>query len=149
MSRARLTSNVSWKGFTLIEVLVVITLIALLATGATFAIGAVTRAKLRSSSMHVAAAARFAYGRAVVRGRTVRLALDLDGGTLAIEEAEGRVTLARPSDDEDEEGGEAIDPWAAARARIEGTFETHAARSPFGPVRGADDEPMARYSAQE
>jgi general secretion pathway protein H len=148
MSRLPVSPARRSSGFTLIELLVVIALIALLMTGVGMAFNAVTRAKLRSGSMRVAAAAHFAYGRAITRGRTVRLAFDLDSATMAIEEAEGRVTLIRP-DEDDDESGEAVDPWAAARARLEGTFEAMEARSPFNSISNAEGEPIRRYQAQE
>ena len=48
-----------------------------------------------SFAVRVVAGARFAYHRSVTRGRTVRMALDIDSHSLSFEEADGRVFLAR------------------------------------------------------
>ena len=87
------------------------------------------------------AAARFAYSRAVVRGTTVRLKFDIPGNTFSIEEAKRSVTLARL--DEKERAGDrgedgqvrsAVDPWAAAAARINTPDKPTLGSSPFMPL---------------
>ena len=81
-------------GFTLIEVILVVTIIAIVVTGATFGLGAITRTRLRSSSFKVMSAAKFAYSRAITQGTTTRLQFDLDQNTMAVEETETPVTLS-------------------------------------------------------
>src|SRR5688572_15113213 len=123
---ARRRSTRTQDGFTLIEMMIVVIIVALAATGASYAFGALERTQLRSGCMRLSAASRFAYNRAIARGTTVRLALDLDGETMTFEEAHGRITLTRGDDprrteiDEDGEGGDtsSVDPWEAARARL-------------------------------
>lgn len=138
------------EGMTLIEVMIVVIIIALAATGLSYSFGAVTRANLRSGAMTVAAASRFAYGRAISQGTTVRLVFNLAGeeSTISFEEAHGRVTLARLGDatrQELEEGEDvdAVDPWAAAQARLEDTLTPSFGASPFSAIPGR------RYQAQE
>ncbi|MEZ4326961.1 MAG: prepilin-type N-terminal cleavage/methylation domain-containing protein [Polyangiales bacterium] len=141
-------------GMTLIEVMIVVVIMALAAGGATIALNSVTRAKLRSACVRTVAGARFAYHRSVVRGRTVRMVLDIDSGSLSFEEADGRVFLARTDDDTrvelDETDGDlaAVDPWSAAQARLVDTFTPSFGRSPFGPISNEDGEALARYQPQ-
>lgn len=127
---------------TLIEILIVIIIIALAATGVTYSIGAITRANLRSACMTITAGARYAYNRSISQGTTVRLVFDLDSGQMSFEEAHGRVTLARLDDAtrehlEDGEDGTAVDPWAAAQARLADTLHPSFGASPFTPIEGA------------
>jgi general secretion pathway protein H len=99
MARART------RGFTLIEMMVVVILVALVTSGAALGIGSLDRAKLRSSCWTLAAAARFAYSRAVTQGTTVRIALDFEGRTMQVQETKGRVVLSK-----DDESGEGLPP---------------------------------------
>jgi general secretion pathway protein H len=133
---------------TLIEVIIVVILMALAATGITYSIGAITRANLRSAAMTVAAGSRYAYGRAIAQGTTVRLAFDLESGQMSFEEAHGRVVLARIDDAtrlelEDGEDQAAVDPWAAAQARLSDTLNPSFGASPFSAIPGR------RYEARE
>lgn len=132
---------------TLIEVLIVVVIVALAATGITYSIGAITRANLRSASMTVTAGSRYAYGRAIAQGTTVRLVFDLDNDQMSFEEAHGRVTLARTDDAtrerlEEGEDVDAVDPWAAAAARLSKTLTPSFGSSPFTAVPGR------RYAAR-
>lgn len=134
----------SRQGMTLIEMMIVVIIVALAAAGTSYALGALERTQLRSACMRISAAARFAYNRAIGQGTTVRLALDLDSDTMGFEEAHGRVTLTRGDDatreriDEDGEGGDtsAVDPWEAARARLESTLRPSFGASPFASIEG-------------
>ena len=95
-------------GFTLIEVILVVAIIAVIVTGATFGLGAVTRTRLRSASFHVMSAARFAYSRAITQGTTTRLHFDFEKNTMAVEESQTPVTLATDEQLESDQG-DAID----------------------------------------
>lgn len=135
------------RGFTLIEVILVITIIAVIVTGATFGIGAVTRTRLRSASFKVMSAARFAYSRAITQGTTTRLRFDFEKDTMAIEEADTPVTLA--TDEQlDSDTGDAIDPWDLARSRLEKPLETPMPTSPFRPIANQSGKVIERYTAQ-
>lgn len=139
------------EGMTLIEIMIVVLIIAVAATGLSYGFGALNRTNLRSACMRLTAASRFAYNRAISRGTTVRIALDFSAGTMAIEEGHGRITLARTTDarrqdiEEDAEDGDAsvaVDPWEAARARLADTLHPSFGASPFQPIQGR------RYEAQ-
>lgn len=131
---------------TLIEIIIVIIVIALAATGITYSLSALTRANLRSACMTVTAGARFAYNRAISQGHTVRLVFDFDNDQMSFEEAHGRVTLARLDDAtreelEDGEDGTAVDPWAAAQARLSDTLRPSFGASPFTAIPGRRYQP--------
>lgn len=137
---------------TLIEIMIVVLIMAIAATGMSYSFGALNRTQLRSACMSITAASRFAYNRAITRGMTVRIAFDFENDTMAIEEAHGRITLARTTDqrrldiEEDDENANsdaaAVDPWAAAQARLADTLHPSFGASPFQPIAGA------RYAAR-
>ena len=87
-------------GFTLIEIVVVILIIAVAMTGVALALGNTSRTSLRSSTWTLVSASRYAYSRAVTQGVTVRIVLDFDKRTIQLQETDGRVVLNR----EDETG---------------------------------------------
>ena len=138
---------------TLIEVMIVIVIVALAAGGLSFGFGALTRSRLRSSCTRMVAAARFAYSRAIVHGKTLRIAFALPGDSFSIQQAHGRVALAR-TDDPRREAGEpedtglarvAIDPWEAAKASLEETYKPSFGASPFGPLTNQAGQTLKRY----
>ena len=134
-------------GFTLIEVILVVAIIAVVVTGATFGLGAVTRTRLRSASFRVMSAARFAYNRAITQGTTTRLHFDFEKNTMAVEETDTPVTLA--TDEQlDSDAGDAIDPWDLARSRLEKPLEPPVPKSPFQPITNAYGKVLKRYTAQ-
>jgi general secretion pathway protein H len=102
------TKSRSAAGMTLIEMMVVTLIMALVMTGLSLGLGSLTRQRLRSSALSVAAAVRTAYGRAAATGHTVRLVIDLDSHSFWAEEAEGgRVLLSADDNDEPEDEDEA------------------------------------------
>lgn len=134
---------------TLVEIMIVIVVVALAVFGAMYGLNSITRASLRSGCLTFTAASRWAYSRAVSRGSTVRLVLDLDAETITFEEAHGRVTLARTDDARRldlEEDEAAVDPWEAARARLNDALRPNFGASPFAQVPGDrfQTRPLAR-----
>ena len=129
---------------TLIEVMIVVIIVALAATGKSYGLGALERTQLRSACMKVTAGARYAYNRSIARGTTVRLVFDLEQETMGFEEAHGRITLARATDPRREEIAEesngddiaGVDPWAAAQARLASTLRPSFGASPFEAIQG-------------
>lgn len=97
--RGKRRSRARRGGMTLIEIMIVIVLLAIVASGVTYSFNALNRTYLRSACMRITAAARYAYNRAVARNTTVRLVFDLDAGTMGFEESEIPVTLARLGDE--------------------------------------------------
>ncbi len=87
-------------GFTLIEIMVVILIIAGATAGIMLAFGNTSRTNLRSSTWTLVSASRYAYSRAVTQGLTVRIVLDFEKRTIQLQETDGRVVLNR----EDETG---------------------------------------------
>lgn len=144
------------EGVTLLEIMVVLVIIGIGASGLTLSLGALTRTSLKSAAGRLAAASRYAYNRALVQGTTTRLAFELGGNWFSIEEAHGKVTLARGDEaqaravESDEEGGEeapgAVDPWAAAQSRITNALQPTLGASPFGPITSPEGTALDRYS---
>jgi len=135
-------------GFTLIEVILVVAIIAVVVTGASFGVGALTRTRLRSASFKVMSAAQYAYNRSITHGTTTRLQFDFEKNTMAVEETETPVTIANYEQLESDTGG-AVDPWEIARARIEKPLERAPARiSTFSPITTLSGKPIKRYQPQ-
>lgn len=139
---------------TLIEMMIVIALIGLAASGVSYGFNALTRANLRSACSRVAGAVRFGYDRAVIQGKTVRLTFEIPGNTLALEETERDVTLAASEDPRRGEEGEgagaaAVDPWASAQQRMQEAFEPSFGASPFGPLTNTRGQVLEKYKKIE
>lgn len=135
------------RGFTLIEVILVVAIIGVVVTGATFGLGAVTRTRLRSASFRVMSAAQYAYNRAITQGTTTRLRFDFEKNTMAVEESATPVILAT-SDELEGDAGDAIDPWDLARSRLEEPLDPPKPRSPFQPISNSEGKVLKRYTAQ-
>src|SRR6185369_15389007 len=118
-------------------------------------LGLISRTSMKSACMRIIAASHFAYARSIARGTTMRVVVDVDQGTIAFEEARGRVELVHANDatrtaieDErrrDRDGpGETetavVDPWAAAQAAIQRTEHPTFGASPFGCIRDDDGD---------
>jgi len=138
---------------TLIEIIIVVVIMALSSAGITMSLGALTRANLKSGAGRLAGAMRYAYNRAVVQGTTVRVRFKLPGDSFAIEEAHGGVLLATRKDKEQKRAlgdngavADAVDPWAAAEARIRNPDKPSVGASPFGPLTTSEGETLKRYT---
>jgi len=79
---------------TLIELLVTITLIAIVTTAILFGSGAIVNSRMRGAASMIAGATRIAYTRASATSRTNRLVLDLDKSTVSLEETNDTVLVA-------------------------------------------------------
>lgn len=138
------------QAVTLLEIMVVLVILALMASGVVTGLRAVNKSDLRSACSKIVAASRFSYSRAVTQGNTVRMLFDFQKGTMAVEETDIAVALTNPeSESEDDEATDVVDPWAAAEARLSGTFKTEGHTSPFSAVSGRDGEPRDKYKAEE
>jgi general secretion pathway protein H len=153
---------------TLIEIMIVIVVIALGTTAASFGLGSLTKASLQSACVRLGALTRYAYHRALTQGTTVRVTFDLERDTFAVSEAHGRITLVRsdatlrtesdrasderPKDDDEsgrtEESNAAVDPWELARQRIEKPDVLVLPRSPFAALASPDGKVMKRFKTQ-
>ena len=140
--------NPSTSGFTLIEVIVVIAIAAVVVSGATFGIGALTRGRLRSASMRVMSAAQYAHSRSITNGTTTRLHFDFEKDTMAVEETEAPVTIAN-YEQLKTDTGTAVDPWEVARQRIEKPLDREPPQtSQFSPITTNEGNTIKRYQAQ-
>jgi len=88
------------RGFTMIEMMVVIAIIALLVTASTLTLRNLLRSDLRSAARRTAAAMRFAFDRATLTGTYVRLVFDIDKGEIWAEASDQRVSLKTGSSKE-------------------------------------------------
>jgi len=141
------------SGMTLIEIVIVVVIIALAASGLSFSLGAVTKANLRAGAGKLASAMRYAYNRAIVKGTTVRIVFEVPGSTFSIEEANGGVTMVRADDerrmadtDEGAPSQAAADPWAAAQSRISDALKPNLGASPFSALQGGDGKSIDRFT---
>ena len=129
----------------MIEIMLVISIMAIVVMGATTGLGAITRSNLRAASMKVASATKFAYGRAVTQGNTTRLNFDFEKQTMSVEETQGTVVLSRGDENEKEE---ATDPWEEARAKLDTFDEPKAAKSPFMSIRNDRGIQLKKFGAR-
>lgn len=81
------------RGFTLIETIIVLGLIALLVGGVMVGIGAGRQAEVSRASNQLANTIRFAFNKARVTGTYYRLLIDLDKGTFSLQRGDGRMYL--------------------------------------------------------
>ena len=82
------------SGFTLIELMIVIAIVAILSAAAIPAVNAVTGAHARSAAGEISGAARHLFDTAALRHQTCRLALDLDGAGWWAECTKDRASVA-------------------------------------------------------
>ncbi len=89
------------------ELMVVVAIIGLLILGTTLAFNNILKSNLRSAASRTASSMRYAFDRAMMTGRYIRLAMDLEKGEIWLEGSEDRVALkigkAHAEDEEDEE----------------------------------------------
>ncbi len=83
------------RGFTLVELLVVVGVVALLAGLAAPTVGTVTGANVRKASAELAGGMRWLFDTGAMRHETCRLALDLDARAYWAECAPGAAAVAR------------------------------------------------------
>ena len=92
------------RGFTLIELGVVMGLLALVTAVAIPSFNAVTAAGLRSSVSMIAGMTREAYARAAITGKVHRIVFDLDKGSYWLERTEDRFVLPSEKLEADRDG---------------------------------------------
>jgi general secretion pathway protein H len=83
------------SGFTLIELMIVIAIVAILSAAALPALNSVTGANARAAAGELSGAARYLFDTAALRHETCRLALDLDEGEWWAECTKDRAYAAR------------------------------------------------------
>jgi type II secretion system protein H len=127
-------------GMTLIEVMIVVAIMGMMASGVMFGANAVPRARLRSSAMRLAAAYRYAYVHALTSGKTVRVSFTLGGSRISIEESDDAMQLD-PRDPLRAGGAEQIEAAAVRQADAIQSLRPRAPRAQFTALSGARFRP--------
>ena len=90
------------RGFTLIEVMVVLAILGLIMGLGASGFRRLTKSDLRSASTHVAGAVRFLFDRASTTGKVHRLVIDLGEGKYWAEESDDRFYVPHEAESEDD-----------------------------------------------
>ena len=98
--------NLRQSGFTLLELLLVIAIVAGLAGLALSTFTQISNTKLRVSTNKLAAALRHSFGYAVSHGRYVRMVLDLEGNRYWVESSDKPIFLAVKKREENQDPNE-------------------------------------------
>lgn len=134
------------RGLTLVETLIVISLIAIMAGGVIFGSGMLTSSRQRAAATLIASAVRMGITRANTTGRPVRLVFDIDNHRVLLEETSG--VMLRQKEAKSTGGGAeaATDVEKEAKAEAERILDgPRAPRPEFTPVKqfGFDgDDPV-------
>ena len=131
-------------GFTLIEVLIVVALIAILSGAVLYGSGMLHSSRLRAASTLIASGVRLGLARANTSGHATRLTLDLDTDKVLLEESSGSVMLREKKKPA---GGAAAATDAEKAAKAEGDRildGPHAPRASFKPIPSFSDTPSGR-----
>jgi len=132
------------SGFTLIEVLIVVALIAILSGSVIYGSGMLSSSRLRGASSLIASGVRLGLARANTTGHACRLTLDLDTDKVLLEEASGSVMLR---DKKAPAGGAQAATQAEQQAKADGDRileGPHAPRATFRPIPSFADTPSGR-----
>lgn len=123
----------------MVEVLIVVALIALLASGAVLGPGLLRASRVKSAATLLVSAVRLAQTRANTAGRVVRLAMDLDNNRVALEEAQ--IAAFSRQKGAFAGGADAVDDAEKrAKAEADRLFEgPRAPRTPFQPIKVLSD----------
>lgn len=112
------------RGYTLIELIIVVAVIGLVAAAAIPTLNSVSGANARAAAGELAGAMRYLFETAALRRETCRLALDIDGNSWWAECTKDRYTVSREKqsamwrDDEDELADRFPDERDADRRRL-------------------------------
>jgi general secretion pathway protein H len=132
------------RGFTLVEVLVVVALMAILSSTILYGTGMVGSSRLRGATTLIASAVRLGIARANTTGHAGRLVLDLDTDKVVLEEATGSVMLREKKAPAG--GAEAAtEAEQLAKSESDRILEgPHAPRASFHAVKSFSDTPEGR-----
>lgn len=114
------------RGVTLVEVLLVVSLIALMTSGIVVGSGFVGNSRLRAATSLVISAVRMGIARANATGKPVRLVFDLEKDAVRLEESKGRMLRQK-------EEGKSTGGGAEAATALEKEAQAETARIMEGP----------------
>lgn len=134
------------RGFTLVEVLLVVALMAIMSAMVVSGSGMLSGTRMRSAGALIMSSVRVAMTRANSIGRPVRLVFDLDAGRITMEETRGRMLRVTNHDEGAKAGAQAAteaEQSAAEYARgiIQGPRAPEAAFSPVPSFSADGDDP--------
>ncbi len=104
------------RGFSLLEIMVVVAIFALATGTVVLSARSVGRAGLRGNATQIAAAIRYCYDRAITTNSYYRLVIDFDQNTFSAERSEDRMLLSREKENAPGKGV-AFDQEAADKTR--------------------------------
>lgn len=84
----------SARGMTLIEIMIVLTIVASVMGLTAFSMSGLTASKVRSEALHVAGAIRYVYGRSAINGVRYQLTFAVGGNTLSAQCSEKNIPVA-------------------------------------------------------
>ena len=87
-------STASARGMTLIEIMIVLTIVASVMGLTAFSMSGLTASKVRSEALHVAGAVRYVYGRSAINGVRYQLTFAVGGNTLSAQCSEKNIPVA-------------------------------------------------------
>ena len=84
----------SARGMTLIEIMIVLTIVASVMGLTAFSMSGLSASKVRSEALHVAGAVRYVYGRSAINGVRYQLTLAVGGNTLSAQCSDKNIPVA-------------------------------------------------------
>jgi general secretion pathway protein H len=137
------------RGFSLVEILLVVGLMAILSTVIVSGSGMLSGTRMRTAGALIMSSVRLAMTRANSIGRPVRLVFDLESGRLTLEETRGRMLRVRDDEAGAKAGAQAAteaEQQAAEYARdiIQGPRAPEPAFTPIASFADGDDPALGR-----
>jgi general secretion pathway protein H len=137
------------RGFTLVEVLIVVALMAIMSMMVVSGSGMLSGTRMRSAATLIMSSVRMAMTRSNSIGRPVRLVFDIDAGRLMMEETRGRMLRVSDHEEGAKAGAQAAteaEQQAAEYARniVQGPRAPEAAFTPVESFADGDDPALGR-----
>ena len=136
------------RGLTLIEVMITVTLVAVVTGAVVFGFGAASNARLKRSAILISGAVRIAYAHANATSKTVRLTFDFDERSVTLEESSTQLMLTKG----DRTGGAAAATEAEKAALEEAAAILKGSRAPrpaFEPTKAFGWNPQEGKPGKE
>jgi general secretion pathway protein H len=141
------------RGFTLIEMLIVVALIAGLAAIIVAGSGMFSGARLRGAATLIISGVRLGISRANATGRATRMVFDMDAKTVSLEETSGRMLIDKKDQSDTSAGAEGASPaerdaLKEAHGILDGPKAPKARFSPIAAFIGSDGDQSGRELGQ-